>query len=220
RYMAPEQLWGGQGSQPQGDVFSFGVVLYEMLSGAYGRSGLHTLPLQLPDGLPQRTAWQKVLDRATADTPEERPPHAQALLELILGTVTASSGSGELVHGEDDGRASRLSMVVSPRLGVNSGLLTVPGRRRAWLWSFALGVYMVVLTVGVFSRNAAGDPVLLVSSRAGIAGVLEAWVVLLVLVAPIVGMFWLIFRRPRAGDLESQGELEPWKDQNDEGRVA
>src|SRR5712692_5014503 len=92
-YMAPEQLSGGEVT-PAADVFSFGVVLYEMISGRRPFGGatnneiisaiLSTTPRPLselrPDTPPK---LERVIAKALAKNPKERYPDAGELSEEL-----------------------------------------------------------------------------------------------------------------------------------------
>jgi non-specific serine/threonine protein kinase len=81
-YMPPEQLHG-ETTDVRGDVFSFGVLLYECLSGRYPFQGenavdvmhaiLHKSPVPLRSLLPSISAqWERNIERCLAKSPDER----------------------------------------------------------------------------------------------------------------------------------------------------
>ncbi len=88
-YMAPEQVEGRPVDQ-RADLFSFGCVLYEMVSGITpfaGRGGIDTLhrilheqPTPIRDGLqPLPQALEDLLEKCLAKDPVERYQHAEDL---------------------------------------------------------------------------------------------------------------------------------------------
>src|SRR5262245_48297860 len=101
-YMSPEQARGAE-ADAHADVFSFGCVLYEMLSGrrAFERpTGVDTLaailnetppalPARLPEGL------RRLVERCLSKTPRDRPANGGDLggaLETLQRTDAPSSG--------------------------------------------------------------------------------------------------------------------------------
>ncbi len=89
-YMAPEQI-RGEGAGPYSDVYAFGIMLYEMLSGSrpFADETLATLvykhlnePLPMIDhtALNLPPAFNSIIQRATAKEPSERYEDARALV--------------------------------------------------------------------------------------------------------------------------------------------
>src|SRR5262245_39197781 len=108
-YMSPEQVRGAE-VDARSDLFAFGAMLYEMLSGEPAlrrETGVETLhavlkepaPRLLEKGLgPSGPVLQRVLDRCLAKAPEDRYPSAGELLSDLREArrrLAASSGSGE-----------------------------------------------------------------------------------------------------------------------------
>ena len=101
-YMAPEQV-RGQAADPRSDIFAFGVVLYEMLTGkrAFRRdTSAETLSAILneePPPLAQSVqdvppALQRILSRCLEKRPERRFQHASDL-GFALEALSAESGT-------------------------------------------------------------------------------------------------------------------------------
>jgi len=102
-YMSPEQI-GGQTVDARSDIFSFGVLLYEMLTGrrpfdATSRSGLISAilagsPGPLPEDIPE--AVRRLVQNCLEKSPEDRWQSAHDLadeLQWIAGTSGAATSS-------------------------------------------------------------------------------------------------------------------------------
>lgn len=88
-YMAPEQRRPGQAVEARADLYSAGVVLYEMLTGQLPMG--HYRPASQLAGSPP--ALDAVLEKALATSPEERWPSAGAMAQA-LASVRLRHGSG------------------------------------------------------------------------------------------------------------------------------
>ncbi|HEX9994375.1 MAG TPA: serine/threonine-protein kinase, partial [Acidimicrobiales bacterium] len=90
-YMAPERARDGR-STPATDVFSLGVMLYELLSGRRP-AGDPALPLlALAPAVP--TGVAEVCDLSIARDPERRPQTARAFVLALAEAATAAWGPG------------------------------------------------------------------------------------------------------------------------------
>jgi eukaryotic-like serine/threonine-protein kinase len=101
-YMAPEQV-RGETADPRSDIFAFGAVLYEMLSGvrAFRRdTAAETMTAVLKDdppelsdpGHPVSSALERIVRRCLEKSPEQRFQSAQDLsfaLSALSGTASA-----------------------------------------------------------------------------------------------------------------------------------
>jgi eukaryotic-like serine/threonine-protein kinase len=93
RYMAPE-AWLGADATPQTDLYSLGVVLYELLAGRppFGEAGIEELGRRVREDEPVPVARQApwvpplfgaLVDRCIARDPRDRPISAAALGEEL-----------------------------------------------------------------------------------------------------------------------------------------
>jgi serine/threonine protein kinase len=100
-YMAPEQLDGTTRSDPRSDLFSLGVVLYELLAGrrpydgptdiAAMRAlseGRRTPLVQAAPNVPGRLA--AVVEHLLAHAPDDRPPSAAAVAEALAAHTSVA----------------------------------------------------------------------------------------------------------------------------------
>lgn len=98
RYVAPEQVQG-EAPDPRADVYSLGVLFHEMLCGEPpfpGRTAVELLAQHLVAPVPRLpaplAAWQDLSDRLLAKQPQERPAHADAVLQEIQRVAPGSWG--------------------------------------------------------------------------------------------------------------------------------
>ena len=104
RYMSPEQATGSRDLGPPSDLYALGVVLYEMLAGAYpyqlsspsGAAAAHLVQAPLPirakrpDVTPQ---LEFLLDRLLAKDPAKRLQGAEEVAAILDGLVVPAGRS-------------------------------------------------------------------------------------------------------------------------------
>jgi Tol biopolymer transport system component len=147
-YMSPEQVRGDP-SDARSDIFSFGAVLYEMLTGkqAFKRdTSAETMTAILREEPPElnSTSWQgplalqRILSRCLEKNVERR---FQSASDLAFAIESLSGTSGTAATSE-------------PRS------IAPPKSRRAWLpWAAtALGVLVLVAAVWTVARGSAAKP--------------------------------------------------------------
>ena len=118
-YMAPEQVEGGPVT-PAADVYAFGVVLYEMVTGAWpfrGDTAIETAIKRLREPPPSPrvhvpeldAAWEAAILRCLGRRPEDRFASAGEVAEALLGTSTHPAPSSRTMdsQAETPGRAMR-----------------------------------------------------------------------------------------------------------------
>lgn len=78
-YMAPEQATGNQQVDNRADIYSLGIVFYEMLTGSKPYTGSNTVAITyehvhgpIPTLEGENSVFQPILDKALAKKPEER----------------------------------------------------------------------------------------------------------------------------------------------------
>ncbi|TSA14615.1 hypothetical protein D4R75_15455 [bacterium] len=139
-YMAPEQIQGGEVDH-RGDIFSFGVLLFEMLTGKLPFRGEHEAammysilneqPYSLQNHLPEvPSELVHVLNRALEKDPEDRYQHADDMASELrrvlkssrrvvrapLGDVPAQPMSGKIPKIHDtESKAFETETVAQPQ---------------------------------------------------------------------------------------------------------
>jgi predicted ATPase/Tfp pilus assembly protein PilF len=130
-YMAPEQIWDARSVDARADIFSVGVILYELLSGTRAFEGQHSVaiwakitsgafvPLSVlrPD-LP--ISMIQVVHRAMAIDQAQRTPDAEALLKRWTDAYGQWSGPQESPVWDQDVRtlANNLADERREKMGV------------------------------------------------------------------------------------------------------
>jgi serine/threonine protein kinase len=139
-YMAPEQAQGLPDIGPTADIYSLGIVLYEMLTGRVpyiADTPLAVILKVINDPLPPPRAFssdipdtlQRVVLKATAKNPADRYPTAEALADGLKRSLSADPGT-------------------SVNISEATVIATAPPakRRPPFLW---LGVGFIILLLGL-----------------------------------------------------------------------
>jgi Tol biopolymer transport system component/predicted Ser/Thr protein kinase len=129
-YMSPEQA-RGQEVDPRSDIFSFGVVFYEMLSGTLpfrGKTRTDTLSAILRDPTPRLSGiesaeeLQHVINRCLAKRADERYQTTMDLLADIR-RIRRETESGVRAVAEAPSRRRALSVLVGALVLIAAGLV-------------------------------------------------------------------------------------------------
>lgn len=164
KYMSPEQT-DGLGNEPQTDIYSLGIILYEMLTGrvpyesensmAVLYAHVHSPIPRLPKGLHD---LQPLIDQMLAKKPEDRPADCDKLAEIIRLTrrerhiaMKEASGPGEAGEFLKDTleiepqlqEAPATEKPVSVVKGWVSQLADISRNRPAWHYLVAVAVIIL-----------------------------------------------------------------------------
>jgi serine/threonine-protein kinase len=167
-YMAPEQA-RGRGTTPASDVYSVGVVLYEMLAGHPPFVGgtavdlaLHHLqdpPPPLPSGVP--AALTAIVERALAKDPEERYLSGGELADALARTRGSSrrlpptSGRAEgRARGAQSSPTGPAGTLVAPRRSPRRNMSPAARRRTLAAFSVALALLLGLVSAAILTGGA------------------------------------------------------------------
>jgi len=141
-YMSPEQA-GGQRLDSRGDIFSFGVVLYEMAAGRRPFRGtsdlevlqkiIHGAPEALGEEVP--VPLRALLEKALAKEPGER---YQSMREMVVDLR-------RLLRHHEEG-----SVPISADRTVSKAGSAIPRVRRTWMWGSAAAALVVLAAVAFY----------------------------------------------------------------------
>jgi len=107
RYMSPEQIDGNSNIQIYSDIYSLGVVLWEMVSGKkiFDEEKLTTFQLQkrvVDEKLPLTlTKWDSIIQKATNKNEEERFSNCSLFLKEVI-KVNQHKDTGNIIGSENE----------------------------------------------------------------------------------------------------------------------
>jgi serine/threonine protein kinase len=135
RYMSPEQV-SGRRAEPRSDIFSLGVILYEMLTGKPAFTGddvtsvmfqilnvVPPAPSTLVHGLPEVLDF--IVAKALAKTPDDRYQDAGEFARDLRGAKDAPAGAGAAAL------ARPLAQPILDTDAAQALARSLPGERRA-----------------------------------------------------------------------------------------
>ncbi len=117
-YMSPEQVRGVAEIDARVDIYAFGVILYESLTGRvpFDAKTYSALVLEIATGTPARPctvnprlagSLERVILKAMAREPDQRYPDMESLAKALAPFATGGTGlTGETAMPTDLGRAS------------------------------------------------------------------------------------------------------------------
>ena len=139
-YMAPEQA-AGQAVTTRADLFSFGVLLYECLTGAlpfsgsttfdYVRHVMQSAPKRLDRVAPETPAvLVDLVERCLEKTPADRPDSADEVVRQLRGLTDALTSPGASVRTAGQARSGRRWMLAG------AGALVIAAAGLVWQLAF------------------------------------------------------------------------------------
>ncbi|MDX2153283.1 MAG: protein kinase [Bryobacteraceae bacterium] len=125
-YMSPEQVRGEEAG-PRSDIFSFGLILYEMLCGKrafHCGSAVETMSLILsaePAPIPTSPNLERLVHRCIEKRPEDRFDSARDVLFALEAAAGGSGSSPSLMPVSQRRRRSRTRLALTLACGLIAG---------------------------------------------------------------------------------------------------
>jgi serine/threonine-protein kinase len=126
-YMSPEQIKNSKGVDPRSDLWSVGVIFYEMLTAAppfVADSEFARLTAVLTDPVkpieqvaPQLASWAGFFQRALAKNPAERFQTADEMARAVIATARGAPAAATLTAPPSEWRAVSISQPPPPIAG-------------------------------------------------------------------------------------------------------
>ena len=179
-YASPEQIRDGVATG-QSDVFSFGVMIFELLSGSlpFPGSSINTILYRIVNEPPavvtppveglMAESWQRVFTKVLAKNPQERHPSCSAFVRDLLEATTDLGKTDRMQllgnlrqhqgGGEGDVRPADATQAV-PTLHSVGGTIQAKGSNKTLIYAGSAAA-AVVLVAGAFLLRKGGGQVLL-----------------------------------------------------------
>jgi serine/threonine protein kinase len=161
-YMAPEQIQGGE-VDARSDIFAFGVVLFEMITGRLPFRGEHEAAMmyailnEQPEPLAKYRSdtpedLQRIIFRALEKEPEDRYQSAADMVSEVRRLQKKTTRVTRRITGEIPAREIDAGMPTSSR---PTGVPEKPmlSKRNFWIVVGAIGVVAVIVGIILFSSK-------------------------------------------------------------------
>jgi len=150
-YMAPEQATGNNEIDQRADIYSLGVVFYEMLTGNKPFSGSNTVAITyehvhgaIPKLQGENAAFQTVINKALAKNPEDRYESIQNFSKALFD---ASQSLDKTQIMQPNAFSEDETLIMEPSL---SSKLNSKNKRQIWPW---LILFLICSVFGVLATN-------------------------------------------------------------------
>jgi serine/threonine-protein kinase len=169
-YMSPEQAIGDREIDARSDIYAFGIILYEMLTGKVPHAAetpmqvlykhLNDAPPALESvrpGLPE--GLNDVVLKALSRNPDDRYQSATEFSNAVAALWTGPLRPSVLRNEETESRAS--SLTSAQTLTYSQITELAPPRPRPWAWMLGgvLGTIALVFAVGIGMAFGSGLPI-------------------------------------------------------------
>ena len=103
-YMAPEQLQGSNSVDSRADIYSVGMIIYEMLTGELAM-GRFPLPSELVEGIP--SGLDDLVEHTLNPFPNRRISEVSEVKKLLLEALDVSSSTGKVQRKRNEKKSAK-----------------------------------------------------------------------------------------------------------------